>query len=109
MCKCAHGGAHRLIGLSSADGDHCRRRRGVHLPREFGQGLHAEIATSHLPLLVLLGQDGPDQPNDRGRVREDADHVGPALHLFDDPLERVVRPDLGPVAGREREVCQRRC
>ena len=42
-----------------------------------------------------------DQAGDRGVVREDADHVGAALDLLVEPLERFGAPDLAPVLLRK--------
>jgi site-specific DNA recombinase len=57
---------------------------------------------------------GPGGPPDRqhrggghrGLTREDADHVGPPLHLLVEPLQRVHRMQLGTVGGREAHVGQ---
>jgi len=53
------------------------------------------------PLVVLFGEDGADEADDRGAVGEDADDVGAAADLFVEPLERVVAPELPPVLLRE--------
>src|SRR3954451_24210329 len=49
---------------------------------EFGHALQLHVAAVGLPLVVLLQQHRPDQSRDRGLAGEDADHVGPALHLL---------------------------
>lgn len=41
-------------------------------------GIEAEVAALPGPLVVLLGQDGPDQADDRVTVGEDAPDVGAA-------------------------------
>ena len=94
--RCPHGhGARRLAGGAE--------RRGGHLLGQDGERLGAEVAACDLPLVVLLGEDGADQADDGVAVREDPDHVGAALDLLVEPLERVVGPDLTPVRRRERE------
>ena len=65
-----------------------------------------KVAPRRLPFVVLLGEDAADQAHHRGGVREDADHVGAALDLLVQPLERVVRPDLTPVPGGKRQIRQ---
>ena len=62
------------------------------------------VAMAGLPFVVLLQQHRPDQPGDRGLAREDADDVGPALHFFVQPFQRVRAVQLGPVLDRERHV-----
>jgi hypothetical protein len=42
-----------------------------------------------LPLVIGFEKHGADQPDDALLVREDADHIGPALDLFVEPLERI--------------------
>jgi site-specific DNA recombinase len=42
----------------------------------------------------------------RGLAREDADHVGPPLHLLVEALQRIGGVQLGPVLGRKRHVGQ---
>ena len=54
--------------------------------------------------VVLLEQDRPDQAGDRGLVGEDADHLGAALDLAVDALQRIGRVDLGPVLLGEAHV-----
>ena len=51
----------------------------------------------HLPLVVGLDHHRGDQALDGGVVGEDPDHVGAALDLSMEALERVGRPDLAPV------------
>jgi hypothetical protein len=43
------------------------------------------------PLVVLLEQDGADQPGDAGLVGEDADDVGASFDLLIQALQRVGR------------------
>ena len=45
-------------------------------------GKSGQIAAGDLPLVVLLGEDCPDEPPDRSPVREDAHHVSPASDLL---------------------------
>jgi len=54
----------------------------VELGVELGHGLDLHVAALQRPLVVLLQQDGPDEPDDGLFVGEDADHVRPTLHFF---------------------------
>jgi hypothetical protein len=54
-----------------------------------------------LPFIVGLDQDRAGQPQHRGVIGEDADHVRATLDLLVDPLQRVRAPDLDPVRSRE--------
>ena len=60
-------------------------------------GKSGQIAAGDLPLVVLLGEDCPDEPPDRSAVREDTHHVSPASDLLVEALLGVVRLDLPPV------------
>jgi hypothetical protein len=72
-----------------------------------GEEFAARVAAGFAPLVVLLGQDRPDQADHGGAAGEEADDVGAAggtsrgaavgedLHV--QPLLRVVRPVLPPV------------
>ena len=57
--------------------------------RQFGHDLNLHIAVRQLPFIVLLKQYRADQPNDRGLIGEDADHIGAPLDLLVEPLERI--------------------
>src|SRR4051794_35319402 len=67
-----------------------------------GQEVESEVAAAFGPLVVLLGEDGADQADDRWAVGEDADHVGAAADLAVEPLVGVVGPDLAPDLPGER-------
>ncbi len=74
--------------------------------RSIAQGrerLQAHVAALHRPLIVLLEEQGTDEAHDGCFIRKDADHVGAALDLAVEPLERVVAVDLGPVLGAMAE------
>jgi len=43
--------------------------------------LQAEVASGDLPFVVLFLEHCAHQADDRGFVREDAHHIGPAPHL----------------------------
>ena len=87
MCSA---GECRLIGVSVA-----RLVESCH-------GCLGEVAASDRPLVVLVGEHGPDQ-SDRCRVvGEDPDDVAASLHFLVEAFERVVRPDLAPVSRGER-------
>jgi hypothetical protein len=45
------------------------------------QVVQGEVAASFGPFVVLLGQDGSDQADDRGAVGEDAYDVGASADL----------------------------
>jgi hypothetical protein len=74
----------------------------VALGVEGGHGVLGEVAAVRgLPLVVHVGEHGPDESNHVGLVGEDSDDSGSALDLFVDPLEGVRGPDLGPVGSRD--------
>ena len=50
------------------------------------QDVESEVAAAFGPLVVLLGEDGPDEPDDAGPVGEDPDDVGAATDLAVEPL-----------------------
>jgi hypothetical protein len=51
-----------------------------------GQDVEAEVAAALGPVVVLLGEDGADEADDRIAVGEDADDVGAAAYLAVEPL-----------------------
>lgn len=53
------------------------------------------------PFVVLLEQDGADEPGDGGLVGEDADDLGSSLDLAVEPFQRVGGVELYAVLGRE--------
>jgi hypothetical protein len=61
-----------------------------------GQHVQGQVTAAFGPFVVLLGQDGADQADDRGAAGEDAHDVGAAPDLLVQPLVRVVAPDLPP-------------
>src|SRR4051794_17527509 len=67
-----------------------------------GEDLEAEVAAAVGPFVVLLGQDGADEADDRAAVGEDADDVGAAADLAVEAFVGVVRPDLSPDRWWER-------
>ena len=71
-----------------------------------GEDLQAHVAALFGPFVGLFGQDGTDESDDRGPVREDPDDVGAAADLFVQALLRVVRPDLPPDLVREPGECE---
>ena len=68
----------------------------------FGEDVEAEVAALFGPFVVLLGQDGTDQPDQRGPVGEDPDDIGAAPDLPVQPFLGIVGPDLPPRCFRER-------
>lgn len=57
-----------------------------------------------LPVGILLEQDGADEAQDAGIVREYAHHIGTAFHLLVQVLQRVGTVKPGSVPGREGHV-----
>lgn len=70
-----------------------------------GEASHGDVgevaALSVLPFFVLFEQDGADETGDGITVGEDLDDVSAAFDLGVDAFDRVVRPYLLPVLGRE--------
>jgi len=56
------------------------------------------------PLIVLLQQDGTDEPNDGLVVGEDADDLGATLDLAVDTLDRIRRVQFRAVRRREAHI-----
>ena len=56
----------------------------------FGEGVESEVAALLGPFVVLLGQDGADEPDNGASVGEDADDVGAAADLAVEALVGVV-------------------
>jgi hypothetical protein len=54
----------------------------------FGDRPGAHVAAGDGPLVVLLGEEGADEPEDRGSAGEDDDDVGAAADLLDRPPRR---------------------
>ena len=54
-----------------------------------GEDVESEVAAAFGPFVVLLGQDGADEPDDRAAVGEDPDDVGAAADLA---VEALVYP-----------------
>jgi hypothetical protein len=67
--------------------------------------IEAKVTAGFDPFIVLLGQHGADEPDQRGAVREDPDHVGAArllkecgAVLVSDPVELSELEDAGAEA-----------
>ncbi len=75
----------------------CSDVTSLHLLNGFGQ----VAAVAGLPLVVCLDQHRAGEAEQCRLVGEDADHVGPALDLLVQPLQRVGAPQLLPVGWRE--------
>ena len=74
---------------------------------EFGHGCFGEVAAvAGFPLVVLLDQDCPSEPEEGCWVGEHADDVGAAFDFLVDSFQRVRRPDLAPVLDRESGECE---
>jgi hypothetical protein len=83
---CGDGGDGHLLGCGTGD---------VAQPA-FGEDVDSEVTALFGPLVVLLGQDGADQPDQRCPVGEDADDVGAAADLPVQPFLGA-RRQSGPV------------
>jgi hypothetical protein len=64
----------------------------------FGEAFGAHVAAGDGPLVVLLGEHGADQSNDRRPVGEDPDDVGAPAEFFVQPFLGYLelRGQLGP-------------
>ena len=69
-----------------------------------GHALLAEEAAVVLPFVVLGLDHGGGQAQEARGVGEDAHHLGPAIDLGVQPLDRVGAGDGTPVVGREGHV-----
>jgi hypothetical protein len=58
-------------------------------------GVDADVAPRDLPFVVLLGEDGADQPGDRGPVGKDAHDVGAAAQFAVEPFLVGIGPRRG--------------
>ena len=64
-------------------------------------GLQRHVATPlDRPFVVLLQQQGTDQGGDRRLVGKDADHIGAALNLAVEPLQRIGNRDVTMELGQ---------
>ena len=52
-----------------------------------GEDVESEVAAAFGPFVVLLGEDGADEPDDRAPIGEDADDVGASPDLLVEPLD----------------------
>src|SRR4051812_26659311 len=68
------------------------------------QAFKAHVAAADGPLVILLEHERAGEPDDRRRVRKDADHIRATLDLTVEPLERVGAGDLRPVLAGEGGV-----
>ena len=67
-----------------------------------GEDLEAEVTATFGPFVVLLGEDGADEPDNARPVGEDADDVGAAADLPVEPL--VVGSAWGESTTRSKVV-----
>ena len=58
------------------------------------------------PFIILLKQDGADEPDQRSLIREDADDLGSALDLAIEPFERIGGVEFQAVLAGEVHVGQ---
>ena len=70
--------------------------RGVIVVRwvELGHRASWEVVAVGGPVVVLFGEDGAEEADDRVVVGEDLHDVGASFDLLVQSLERVVRPEL---------------
>ena len=72
---------------------------------EGGDGAGGDVALvggDHF--VVDFDEEGSDESDDGFGVGEDLDDVGASFEFAVESFDGVVRPDLGPVSGRERRV-----
>jgi len=73
--------------------------------QELAHRLGAEIAAvGHGPLVILLGEDRADEPQQRAPHREDPDDMCAPLDLLVEPLQRVGGVQAGAMRLREVQV-----
>jgi len=65
------------------------------------EAVEAHVAAGDDPLVVLLGQQGAGEADDRGSGGEDPYDVGPAPYFSVQPFLGIVGPDLAPVGFGE--------
>jgi hypothetical protein len=63
---------------------------------ETSEHVETEVAAIFVPLVVLLGEVGSDQPDQSGTIREDADHIGPAADFLIEAFLQDVAPNMFP-------------
>jgi hypothetical protein len=68
--------------------------RGGVVTTRTGEHVETEIAAPLDPLIVLHGEDGSDEADQRGAVGEDPDHIGSPADFLIEALLRIVAPDL---------------
>ena len=69
-----------------------------------GEDVESEVAAAFGPLVVLLGQDCANQPDDRAAVGEDANDVGAAAARWVEAFVGVVGLDLLGERGEREDV-----
>ncbi len=89
---CKSGGGFALSGRAGPVSSGCRDGgqldEGIVAQRCDGFQGHVARALDG-PFVVLLEQDGTDEPDDSGLVGEDADDLGAALDLAVEPFQRI--------------------
>lgn len=78
----------------SAGGD--RYRRDVGSIAELSETFQAHVTAADGPLVVLLEEEGADQPFDGRFIGEDGDDIRTPFDFAIDPLDRIGRMDLRP-------------
>jgi hypothetical protein len=68
---------------------------------EPAHGFQSHVGPRYGSLVVLLAQDCTNEADDGVVVGEDARDIGSALDLAIEPLERIGRADLGPMAWND--------
>src|SRR5215813_3612347 len=69
-----------------------------------GEDFRAHVPAGLGPFIVLLCQDGANEPDNGIAAREDADHIGSAAYFLIQSLLGIVGPDLPPdLAGEGGE------
>jgi len=90
-------GSSRTIAVARSVAS-CQRRDGTkscHAPLTLFVQTHVTQSTpAHLPFAVRLRQHRPHQAQHRALVRKNPHHARASLHLFVQPFQWVVRPNL---------------
>ena len=72
----------------------------IALGAEFGHGVFGEVVALGGPVVVLFGEHGADEADDRVVVGEDPDHVGAAFDLSVESFQVEVGPGRGALFRR---------
>ena len=95
--------------MAALSGCHWRQADGDSIAQR-GDGFQRHVAGAlDGPFVVLLEQEGADEVEDGGFVRENPDDIAATLDLAVQPLERVCAVQFGAVLGGEVHVGENIC